>query len=313
MSTAMTAATAATAATPTTAATAATATTTAAQPTETDLSRSNAVATTTAAGAATTGAAVPPTREESEAVDGGGRGHLKRKTADSADTATAVPTKRARPRAHIYRPSNMNLLSELVCGTAMKANMVTLVPLTTSQNKAVFLQLDGGGDIPVQFGLGDVPDNPEKFKLSFNIKSDSEYNALCAMREQLSSVAIREWKTWFQSTKASPSDLLLRDLCYSMVTEKKERAGSPGQYYPGLFKATFGLADIDSGRCRILHADTKEPVSFRDLPGMRWVRSIVELRHIFIQGSKSYGITKRLRYIEVVDGYGEEDIVPLDV
>lgn len=228
-------------------------------------------------------------------------------------TEDPVPqTKKARAQATIVRVQDLDLTTDMECGSVNKANMCTLIPITNTSKKALYFQLSGGGDIPIQFGLGEMPDNPDKFKLTFNIASDEEYDSLDTIRSQLSTVAIQKWKSWFPSVKTCPSDVLLQDLCYRLVTEKKERNGNPGQFYPGLMKATFDINDIESKRCRIVHGDTKEQVSFRDLPGMRWSRAIIEMRHIFIQGSKSYGLTKRLRYIEVLDGHGEEEIVPLD-
>lgn len=242
------------------------------------------------------------------------RPSLKRDSLDAGRGADASHArKRPRTRAHVYRVTDLDLSRTLQCGVVTKANMCTLVPITGDDAKSLFVQLSGGGDIPLQFGLGAVPDNPEKFKLSLNVADQDEHEALERMTGQLADVAVREWKNWFPGNKSPPSEALVKDLCYTLVSEKRERRGAPGQFYPGLFNATFDTRDIESARCRVVHGDTKETVSFHEVPGMKWSRAIVELRHIFIQGSKSYGLTKRLRYLEVIDGPGEEDVVPLDV
>jgi hypothetical protein len=76
-------------------------------------------------------------------------------------------------------------------------------------------------------------------------------------------------------------------------------------------KASLQNKDLNDGTCVPVNADTKEKMSLEELPGKRWKQIILEFKFIYILSSKSYGLTRRLRYLFCEEADDELQIVPL--
>ena len=180
--------------------------------------------------------------------------------------------------------------------------MCHLIPLNNRiNNRAVLLQLDGGGDVPLSFGV--ETKNDKSIYISLSVKSDMEYNLLDTIKHQMIKMVTATWTKWFPDnnipTTANP-----------LISERKKR-GISGDLWPGVMKANIDPGDCAKGVCTLMDAITNTHITLDELPGRRWTKAIVELRYIYIQSKKSYGITKRLRYLMTEDRDNVECIVPL--
>lgn len=187
-----------------------------------------------------------------------------------------------------------------------------LVPLTCSvdQKSAVLIQLSGGGKIPLSFGIDDKDlDGRRKVSIALQIDSDSDHDQLTRLRQELVTVAIKNWPSWYPDT-STPSDEILTTLCASFVSIRKKKKNSE-DLWPGIAKAVIEPDECDNGRCMIVDRDTNECIPFCNVPGMKWHKAILELRYIYIQATRSYGITKKLRYLSCSEGDEYGELVPI--
>lgn len=196
-------------------------------------------------------------------------------------------------------------------GQLTKHRMCNLVPINNVHTgKPIYVQLSGGGDIPLSFGLEENKETPNKFNLNFSITNEQDVQEFGRIKQELSEYACGAWSTWFPSTNP-PSKTIILNSCNPLCTEGKDKSNGSGRW-PGLMKATFDVSEIEQGSCKIREFETGTDIDFQSLAGMSWHRAIVELRYLYIQSSKSYGFAKRLRYLEVSEGYNSEDVLPID-
>ena len=193
-------------------------------------------------------------------------------------------------------------------GALVKAKMVSIIPMTLSGGKPVLVQLSGGGKIP-SFGVEQNPDKPTKFSVVFNVDSGDEHSCLQNIRTELVTIATEKWHTWFPDQK-KPSDELIQEQCNALVGNQTPKQNSEG-FWPGTLKSIVERADIETGRCQLRDADSGSSLQLTDLAGMKWTKAIIELRSVYILANRSYGISKRLRYLECSEGPLAEEIIPL--
>jgi hypothetical protein len=220
----------------------------------------------------------------------------------------SVPLPSKKKSADICHIRDFSLLTSGVFGDLTKSAKCNIVPLCLENTRPIFVQLEGGGSIPVAFGV-DRKEGEEKTTVTFEIGSDEDHKELERLTSELRDLVCNKWGGWFPDTKA-PAPALLADLCNPMVGERKKKRTGDGMY-PGMTKASFDMRDLQDGKCKIINADTKERICLEDLPGMKWKVVIVEFKFVYILSSKSYGMTRRLRYISCEERDDELEIMPL--
>ena len=226
---------------------------------------------------------------------------------DIAVTHATVQLKRRRA-AHIVKLVDLQLKNSAIFGTYSKSKMCGLVPISAEDSRPLLVQLSGGGTIPRAFGL-EKREQGERYSLSFSVDNRAEQQALEKLRQDLGSCIIDKWSQWFPDSK-TVSEELLRDYCNVFVTVPKAKRDGGGEW-PGISKATIDAAMVETRACKIIDPSTGDYIPKEDLPGMSWVRMILEFKYVYIQATKAYGITRILRYIECSGGSDLDDIVPL--
>jgi hypothetical protein len=193
----------------------------------------------------------------------------------------------------------------------VKSSKCNLVPLVTkSDQRPVLVQLNGGGVIPLSFGIEDKEqDGRRKVQLAVQIDSLSDHAHLDRLRTELGEMVVTQWKVWFPDA-VTPSQEVLMNFCNNFVSPRKKKTSGDGTW-SGVSKATIDPDECVSGRCKIVDKETSEIIPFALLPGMNWHKVIFELRYVFIQATKSYGITKKLRYIMCSSNEDDDEIEPL--
>jgi hypothetical protein len=194
----------------------------------------------------------------------------------------------------------------------VKSSKCLLVPLVYAFDKKspVLVQLSGGGKIPISFGIDDSDtDGRRKVRLAFQVDDDSDHENLVRLRTELSDSVVDQWQSWYPDV-TPPSKELLETLCNTFVGPRKKKNNSE-ETWPGVSKAVIEPDDCLNGRCKIVDKDTGEAVPFAMLPGMMWHKIILEFRYIYIQATKSYGITRKLRYLSCSPQEEFEDMDPL--
>jgi hypothetical protein len=141
------------------------------------------------------------------------------------------------------------------------------------------------------------------------ITSDSDHEQLERMRTELVGVACANWASWYPDVKA-PSNEVLLTLCNTFVSARKKKKNSEDRW-AGTYKAVIEPDECLKGRCKIVDRGSNEVIPFSNLPGMMWHKAIIELRYIYIQATRSYGITKKLRYLSCSEGDDFGEIVPI--
>jgi hypothetical protein len=193
----------------------------------------------------------------------------------------------------------------------VKSSKCNLAPLVSKSNqRPVLVQLNGGGIIPLSFGVEDKEqDGRRKVQLALQIDSLTDHANLERLREELGEMVGKQWKTWFPDNVA-PSQEVLSNFCNNFVSARKKKTSGEGTW-SGVSKASIDPDDCTSGKCKIVDKETGEILPFSRLPGMTWHKVVFEMRYVFIQATKSYGITKKLRYILCSSDDDDEEIVPL--
>lgn len=211
--------------------------------------------------------------------------------------------------AHIYRVCDKNIMHSIKTGDLIKSKMVNLVPLLTTDDKPVLIQLSGGGKIPKSFGVDENVENKNKISVTFNINNDDEHANLETLRNNLAALCVKQWSAWFPESKKLDDSVLL-SMCNNLVSDKKKKKDSDG-YWSGTMKTALDASDLTNGMCKLVDKNTNEVLSLEELPGMNWHTAIVELRHVYIQATKSYGVTRKLRYMTCSENALAETIVPI--
>lgn len=225
-------------------------------------------------------------------------------TAEPA-VSTSVSTKK---KPIVYHPKDLNFMNHVVFGDLIASSgKCNLVPMSHVDGGPILIQLNGGGRIP-SFGLK-KEEGVEKMNLAFEIACETEHESLEKLRGDISKCAFKNWSTWIPDKKVPPAEVI-NELCGPLVGDRKKKKNSDDKW-PGLSKASFDTNDVNAKRCRIVYHGTQETLDPDDLPGMTWKVAIIELKFIYMQASKSFGTTRRLRYLSCEEQDDFLDIQPL--
>jgi hypothetical protein len=225
----------------------------------------------------------------------------------AASPAKILPT---RPVAKIYRPVDFCFDSMASVGELTKNKMVVLVPIQTMDRKPILIQLSKGGRISPSFGVEEHKERPGRWNITANVDCMEEHSALEQMKESFTTMCCKKWVKWFPDQKL-PSAELLGSMCNNFVTPRKKKKDSDG-HWAGTFKAAVDTVDLECGRCKIKDSHTGECIKdLEPVRGMNWTRMIFEVKFIYIQSTKSYGISKKLRFLECVPQADDDLIIPL--
>jgi hypothetical protein len=191
-----------------------------------------------------------------------------------------------------------------------KCNLVPLVYSNEDKNSPVLVQLNGGGVIPLSFGIEDKEvDGRRKVQIAYQIDSLEDHEHLDRLRTELGELAVANWSIWFPDNTAQSKEVLM-NFCGNFVSNRKKMKNSDAKW-SGVCKSSLDPDEYASGKCKIVDSATGESIPFTSLPGMHWNKIIIELRYVFIQATKSYGITKKLRYMACTPVDDDDDIEPL--
>ena len=180
-----------------------------------------------------------------------------------------------------------------------------IIPITTgSGSGTVLVQLSGGGMIPKTFGVEEMDDDPSKVSINLQVSSENEYNQMVRIRSELIDSMSENWSKWHNGSK-NPSKEVIDNFCNHVVQPKKLKKNSTDQYWDGLVKSKLGT------KCRIIDMETNEPVQLTDLPGRKWHKAVFEFKQVYILGTKSFGITKVLKYLLTSGTNSDDDFEPL--
>jgi hypothetical protein len=194
----------------------------------------------------------------------------------------------------------------------IKSSKCNLAPLMLAREEQgpVLVQLNGGGVIPLSFGIEDKEqDGRRKVQVALQIDCLSDHKHLERLRDELGMMVVAQWKTWFPDT-TPPSNEVLLNFCNNFVSPRKKKKTGDGSW-SGIAKAAIEPDDCANGRCKIVDKDTGDIVPFHMLPGMSWHKVVFEFRYVFVQATKSYGVTKKIRYILCSSKEDEGEIEPL--
>lgn len=224
--------------------------------------------------------------------------------------ADEEPLRKKQRVAQIFRVDSENIVNKIKTGPLIKSKMVNLVPLTTLEEKPFLIQLSGGGKIPKMFGVEENKEKKNKFSITFNVDNDDDHKNLEVLRNDIAKLCVKQWSSWFPDSK-KPNDEVLLNMCNNLVSSKKKKKDSD-EYWSGTMKTAVDGIDLTNGNCVIIDKDSKDVLPIEELPGMNWHRAIVELRHVYIQATKSYGITRKIRFLECSENNMSENIIPLE-
>ena len=217
---------------------------------------------------------------------------------------------RVRPVAKIHHPSEFSFDTMASCGELTKNKMVALVPIQMIDRKPILIQLSKGGRISPSFGVEEHKERPGRWNITANVDCLEEHGALEQMQSSFTTMCCEKWGKWFPDQKP-PSEELLRSMCNNFVTPRKKKKDSEG-HWSGTVKAAVDTVDIECGRCKIVDKNTGDVLKDVEVVrGMEWCRIIFEVKFIYIQSTKSYGISKKLRFLEVCPQPDDDLIVPL--
>ena len=207
------------------------------------------------------------------------------------------PTKKQKIEQKIAKIKSFGM-HDVYLQPLVKSTKCNLIPMLLDADKKspVLIQLSGGGKIPLAFGLEIKTENEvQKTTVSLQIECVEDHEHLDRLRTETVRRVIDSWPTWYPDNKP-PSDEVLHTLCNTFVSARKKKKNSEDTW-PGVTKASIDLEECLNGKCRIVHHLTGETIPYTTIAGMNWNAAILELRYIYIQATKSYGITKKLRYL----------------
>jgi hypothetical protein len=201
--------------------------------------------------------------------------------------------------------------SDVAFHALVKSAKCNLVPMKLCDEKEspILVQMSGGGKIPAAFGIQEKEDDSNKVNVTLQVASRDDHKQLERLHGEVVAVMCKNWAKWNSGSK-QPSKEVIQEFCYHLVQPRKPKKNSPDEFWDGTTKSSFTKTDLVAGKCRIVDSDSGEPVDIKDVPGRKWHKAIFEFRHVYILGTKSFGITKTLRYLSTSDE-DSGDIIPL--
>jgi hypothetical protein len=225
--------------------------------------------------------------------------------------AAVAPARPRGPKKHIQLLDGFNM-SQAHLQPLVKSTKCNLVPLVYAYDKKspVLIQLNGGGVIPKAFGVDDKEtDGRRKVQVAFQIDSLSDHEHLERLRVELGEMVASNWQSWYPDVTC-PSKEVLMNFCNGFVSPRKKKKNSDDKW-SGVSKAAVDPDECMNGKCKILDRDSGCIIPLDELAGRTWHKIILELRYVYIQATKSYGITKKLRYLSCSPMDEDGEIEPL--
>jgi hypothetical protein len=192
----------------------------------------------------------------------------------------------------------------------VKSSKCNIVPMCHDDEtkSPILVQVSGGGSVP-PFGVNHKEDDVNKVDITLQISCNDDFDHMTRVRTGLITTMETNWPLWHGTTSKKPSTEVIENFCNHFAQPKKPKKNSSTEFWDGLSKASLNIKDITSGRCRIIDDGSGEKVDLVDLAGRQWHKAIFELKHIYILGTKSFGISKRLRYLSTSS---EEDFLDFE-
>lgn len=236
---------------------------------------------------------------------------IKRTMGDTLNETEVTTKKQKISKKTVQMLSDFDILTVKFL-PIVKSSKCNLIPIRQPSNDSTILvQISGGGKVP-PFGVKEKEDNTNKVDITLQIASENDYAVMTKVREHLVTLMDKNWTSWHTTTK-KPSIEVIETLCNHFVHPKKPKKNNPNDFWDGLSNTSFNRTDLSSGKCRIVDIDTGDTmVGIDDLPGRTWHKAVFELKHVYILGTKSFGITKSLRYLSTSKQDDDDNmIVPL--
>jgi hypothetical protein len=194
----------------------------------------------------------------------------------------------------------------------VKSSKCNIVPMCHDdvKNSPILVQISGGGKIP-PFGIDVKEEDANKINITLQISSEDDFEHMKKVRDELITVMNKNWTKWHGTGTKKPSTEVIENFCNHFTQPRKPKRNSPTEFWDSLSKASLNKNDILGGRCRITDVETGEKVDATDLAGRNWHKAVFELKHIYILGTKSFGISKTLRYLSTSREEDNEELEPL--
>jgi hypothetical protein len=205
----------------------------------------------------------------------------------------------------IFHLREFDLVQHAVIG-GVKSGVYNIIDISNALKvgKKVKIQMSGGGSLPPfcvdssQFGQSIV----------VNISDNAEFMALSKLQENILDIAVERRNDWFPGSTVSDSQLREKFilLAHGGKTNKK---GSNVLHDPTA-KFAFEESHLQpktnektgitakNALLRVVDEEKKD-VELCSIPGRRWKTIIFTIQCIYIQKSGTFGITRRLNYLEV--------------
>lgn len=182
-------------------------------------------------------------------------------------------------------------------GAVNPQKMFTTIPF----KRPYYVQLDQGGVIP-PFERNPTQNIAGDFMLSINLEDEFESRGMLTFQSNISKVAQCTKSECFSSFKDA------NDSMHAFV--KDERPNDKGGYWPRVCTAKI-VTDKDKDMTCICESDGTEITDLETLRGRRWSTIIFNVRGVYLQGSKAWGIIRsiaKLRLAEDVSQCSNTDL-----
>lgn len=218
---------------------------------------------------------------------------------------TEEPQKVKQPTPSIFHLREFDFTKHAIVG-GIRKGVYNIVDITNAlkSGKKIKIQLSGGGSLPPfcvdssQFGQSIV----------VNLKNDSEYKSMLKLQEAILDVAVERRNDWFPGSVVSDSQL--REKFIMLAHAGKSKKGGSGDLHDPTAKFAFEEIHLKpqtnektgvtakNPLLRIIDEESKD-VELISLPGRRWNTIIFTFQCIYIQKSGTFGVTRRLNYLQV--------------
>lgn len=189
--------------------------------------------------------------------------------------------------SHTERIEDVTLTEDHI--GAIVQDKARLVKLHHPKGGPWCVQLNGGGYIPQSFGVDES--QPGKTYVSMTVADAAEDRHMRRIADEFLVLAEKHRDNWMPAIKSEQ----LGTNMHGLISDKKPKPDGEGSY-DSMIKC---LSEVS--RLRTEPADDQNTLDLNTLKGARWASAVIEFRCVYVQGKQSFGIAKRLRYIELED------------
>ena len=204
------------------------------------------------------------------------------------------PKKNIRPsKVYKLRDTQNNLrLSDVHTVSAAQRAMF----LTDPNGDNIHVQLSGKGEIHTSFGvsLNGLTKNGE-YNIVFTL-SQTDVDMIEALQQYIIEHVVKHRNECFPSSTKTDDDI--RKSFTPMMQPKKERP--TGGFYPRTMKSILQPSNmltedviIDVDQTRVL------PDGIMAIQGLRWTKIVIRLSLVYIQATKSFGVSQRINIMKL--------------